>query len=85
MPMGRHRALLASMKDQEVIELSAVDLLNRRREKSINNYEEERLEEIESNCGMSIKVTLQALLSLLLRVFREEKSSDVTTGRVACL
>ena len=46
MLMGRHRGLLASMKDQEVIELSAVDLLKRRREELINGYEQKKLKTI---------------------------------------
>jgi Trk-type K+ transport system membrane component len=40
MLMGRHRGLLASMKDQEEIERSAADLLRRRREEIIYEYEE---------------------------------------------
>ena len=47
--MGRHRGLLASMKDQEVIELSAVDTLNRRRDELINAYEQEKLKDIEND------------------------------------
>jgi Trk-type K+ transport system membrane component len=43
MLMGRHRGLLASMKDQEAIEHSAADLLKRRREELIYEYEETRL------------------------------------------
>ncbi|CAF3377286.1 unnamed protein product [Rotaria socialis] len=39
MLMGRHRGLLASMKDQEVIEHSADDLLDRRREEVMNEYQ----------------------------------------------
>ena len=41
--MGRHRGLLASMKDQEVIELSAADTLHRRREELINAYEQRQI------------------------------------------
>jgi len=40
MLMGRHRGLLASMKDQEAIEYSAADLLNRKREEILQEYEE---------------------------------------------
>ncbi|CAF4040088.1 unnamed protein product, partial [Rotaria sp. Silwood1] len=39
MLMGRHRGLLASMTDQEAIEHSAADLLNRRREEIICEYQ----------------------------------------------
>ncbi|CAM4987762.1 unnamed protein product [Rotaria socialis] len=39
MLMGRHRGLLASMKDQEAIEYSAADLLSHRREEVINQYQ----------------------------------------------
>ncbi|CAF4974905.1 unnamed protein product [Rotaria sp. Silwood1] len=39
MLMGRHRGLLASMTDQEAIEHSAADLLNRRREELIYEYQ----------------------------------------------
>ncbi|CAF1263471.1 unnamed protein product [Rotaria magnacalcarata] len=39
MLMGRHRGLLASMKDQEAIEHSAADVLARRREEVINTYQ----------------------------------------------
>ena len=46
MLMGRHRGLLASMKDQEIIELSAVDLLKRRREELIKRYEQKKLKTI---------------------------------------
>jgi hypothetical protein len=42
--MGRHRGLLASMKDQEQIEHSAVDLLDRRREEIIYEYEQSILD-----------------------------------------
>ena len=35
MLMGRHRGLLASMKDQEVIEYSAIKILIRRREEYV--------------------------------------------------
>ena len=49
MLMGRHRGLLASMKDQEIIELSAVDVLNRRRDELINDHEQERLDRIEND------------------------------------
>ncbi|CAF5025860.1 unnamed protein product, partial [Rotaria sp. Silwood1] len=38
MLMGRHRGLLASMTDQEAIEHSAAELLNRRREEIIYEY-----------------------------------------------
>lgn len=40
MLMGRHRGLLASMKDQEAIEYSAADLLERKREEIISKCEE---------------------------------------------
>lgn len=43
MLMGRHRGLLASMKDQEEIEHSAADLLIRRREEIIREYEETQI------------------------------------------
>jgi hypothetical protein len=43
MLMGRHRGLLASMKDQEAIEHSAADLLKRRREEIIYEYEKSNL------------------------------------------
>ncbi|CAF0972068.1 unnamed protein product [Rotaria sordida] len=43
MLMGRHRGLLASMKDQEAIEHSAIDLLNRRREEIILEYQQRTL------------------------------------------
>ncbi|CAF1253151.1 unnamed protein product [Rotaria magnacalcarata] len=43
MLMGRHRGLLASMKDQETIEYSAFDLLNRERLKLICEYEKTTL------------------------------------------
>jgi hypothetical protein len=43
MLMGRHRGLLASMKDQEQIEHSAADLLHRRREEILHDYEQKRL------------------------------------------
>ncbi|CAF4712429.1 unnamed protein product, partial [Rotaria sp. Silwood2] len=39
MLMGRHRGLLASMKDQEAIGYSATDLLNQRREEVFNEYQ----------------------------------------------
>jgi hypothetical protein len=42
MLMGRHRGLLASMKDQEAIEHSAADLLRRRREEIIFEYKQTR-------------------------------------------
>jgi Trk-type K+ transport system membrane component len=42
MLMGRHRGLLASMKDQEAIEHSAADLLRRRQEEIIFEYEQTR-------------------------------------------
>jgi hypothetical protein len=38
MVIGRHRGLLASMKDQEVIEHSANDLLQKWKEKTIDQY-----------------------------------------------
>jgi hypothetical protein len=41
--MGRHRGLLASMKDQEAIEHSAADLLSRRYEEVIYEYEQAQL------------------------------------------
>ncbi|CAF3351545.1 unnamed protein product [Rotaria sp. Silwood1] len=44
MLMGRHRGLLASMKDQEAIEHSAIDLLNRRREEIILKYQQTTLD-----------------------------------------
>jgi hypothetical protein len=44
MLMGRHRGLLASMKDQEAIEHSAADLLRRRREEIIGDYEQSKLD-----------------------------------------
>lgn len=40
MLMGRHRGLLASMKDQEAIEYSAAELLRRTREEIIQKYEQ---------------------------------------------
>ena len=40
MLMGRHRGLLASLKDQEVIEPGATDSLNRQRAELINAYEQ---------------------------------------------
>jgi len=43
MLMGRHRGLLASMKDQEAIEHSAADLLSRRYEEVIYEYEQAQL------------------------------------------
>ncbi|CAF5229000.1 unnamed protein product, partial [Rotaria magnacalcarata] len=43
MLMGRHCGLLASMKDQETIEYSAFDLLNRERLKLICEYEKTTL------------------------------------------
>lgn len=43
MLMGRHRGLLASMKDQEAIEHSADDLLSRRREEIIYEYEQTKV------------------------------------------
>jgi hypothetical protein len=45
MLMGRHRGLLASMKDQEVIEYSAVNILARRREEYILQYHKSRTRE----------------------------------------
>ncbi|UJR13449.1 hypothetical protein I4U23_000463 [Adineta vaga] len=42
MLMGRHRGLLASMKDQEAIEHSAADLLHRLREEVIHEYEKKK-------------------------------------------
>ncbi|CAF0758888.1 unnamed protein product [Adineta ricciae] len=42
MLMGRHRGLLASMKDQEAIEHSASDLLHRTREELIYKYEKKK-------------------------------------------
>ncbi|CAF1134323.1 unnamed protein product [Adineta steineri] len=42
MLMGRHRGLLASMKDQEAIEHSAADLLQRKREEIIHEYEQRK-------------------------------------------
>ncbi|CAF1970342.1 unnamed protein product [Rotaria magnacalcarata] len=39
MLMGRHRGLLASMKDQEAIEHSAADLINRQCEEIIKEYQ----------------------------------------------
>ncbi|CAF4079715.1 unnamed protein product [Rotaria sp. Silwood2] len=42
MLMGRHRGLLASMKDQEVIEYSAVNVLARRREELILQFDRSR-------------------------------------------
>ena len=39
MLLGRHRGLLASMKDQEEIELNATDLLTEWREEEIRQYE----------------------------------------------
>lgn len=42
MLMGRHRGLLASMKDQEVIEYSAINILVRRREEYIHQYQTAR-------------------------------------------
>jgi hypothetical protein len=43
MLMGRHRGLLASMKDQEAIEYSAADILTQRREEIIYEYEQSKL------------------------------------------
>ena len=42
MLMGRHRGLLASMKDQEVIEHSAADSLQRCRDQLIEDYEKSK-------------------------------------------
>ncbi|CAF4805117.1 unnamed protein product, partial [Rotaria sp. Silwood2] len=42
MLMGRHRGLLASMKDQEVIEYSAVNVLARRPEELILQFDRSR-------------------------------------------
>ncbi|CAF3379297.1 unnamed protein product [Rotaria sp. Silwood2] len=44
MLMGRHRGLLASMKDQETIEYSATDLLKQQREEVINKYQQNILD-----------------------------------------
>ncbi|CAF2576445.1 unnamed protein product [Rotaria sp. Silwood2] len=46
MLMGRHRGLLASMKDQEVIEYSAINILVRRREEYILQSQTSRIREI---------------------------------------
>jgi hypothetical protein len=43
MLMGRHRGLLASMKDQETIEYSAADLLRRQHEEIIYEYKQSKL------------------------------------------
>ena len=43
MLMGRHRGLLASMKDQEVIEHSAADILQRWRDQFIKDYEKSKM------------------------------------------
>jgi hypothetical protein len=43
MLMGRHRGLLASMKDQEVIEYSASEMLKRRRQEFIRQYPSSKL------------------------------------------
>ena len=45
MLMGRHRGLLASMKDQEVIEYSAIKILVRRREEYILQYQNSKMRE----------------------------------------
>ncbi|CAF3575764.1 unnamed protein product [Rotaria sp. Silwood1] len=45
MLMGRHRGLLASMKDQEVIEYSAINILVRRREEYILLFQTSRMHE----------------------------------------
>jgi hypothetical protein len=42
--MGRHRGLLASMKDQEAIEYSAADLIRRRREEIILQFERSKVD-----------------------------------------
>ncbi|CAF0848039.1 unnamed protein product [Adineta steineri] len=45
MLMGRHRGLLASMKDQEVIEYSAIKILTRQRQEYILRYQKSKLHE----------------------------------------
>lgn len=49
MLLGRHRGLLASMKDQEIIEYSAVNVLTRRREELILKYQKTKTNESTSN------------------------------------
>jgi hypothetical protein len=49
MLMGRHRGLLASMKDQEAIEHSAADLLDRRCEEVILEYEQSQINTVPTN------------------------------------
>jgi Trk-type K+ transport system membrane component len=49
MLMGRHRGLLASMKDQEAIEHSAADLIRRRREEVILQFERSKVDIDRSN------------------------------------
>jgi hypothetical protein len=46
MLMGRHRGLLASMKDQEAIEYNASDILKRRREEVLYEYEQTKFDTV---------------------------------------
>nr|ACD54810.1 unknown [Adineta vaga] len=58
MLMGRHRGLLASMKDQEVIKYSAIKLLIRRREEYIFECQKSRMpDKIDSQMDYSSMVT----------------------------
>lgn len=47
MLMGRHRGLLASMKDQEIIEHSAADLLARRKDDLIYQHEKKQMQQLD--------------------------------------
>jgi hypothetical protein len=51
--MGRHRGLLASMKDQEAIEYSAADLIRRRREEVILQFERSKVDTDRGNEPMA--------------------------------
>jgi Trk-type K+ transport system membrane component len=51
--LGRHRGLLASMKDQEAIEHSAADLIRRRREEVILQFERSKVDTDQGNEPMA--------------------------------
>ncbi|CAF4149229.1 unnamed protein product [Rotaria magnacalcarata] len=79
MLMGRHRGLLASMKDQETIEYSAFDLLNRERLKLICEYEKTTLGYI------SKRINKERISSILSSTTVSSEESTCTAPKQLCI
>ncbi|CAM4835803.1 unnamed protein product [Rotaria magnacalcarata] len=79
MLMGRHCGLLASMKDQETIEYSAFDLLNRERLKLICEYEKTTLGYI------SKRINKERISSILSSTTVSSEESTCTAPKQLCI